>query len=135
MRLWPELAATASLLRDWRHMTDLNFASGADRRADDGRAATTHMAEGNTIVPAHPIPRHATFPSMLAALSLEQIAREAAASHGHSAREHTCRAGKRTLFFRVRAPNASLDPTPSPPIAGPVEPEDWWARGRDARGT
>jgi hypothetical protein len=123
---------------DWRHMTDLVYASGEGRRADQGGSPTTHYAEGNAIVPAHPYPRNQTWPNQLAALSLEVLAREAArtaasAPHPKSAKEMeddeeekaSCSHGSgRTFFFKWHHQNVTLSAEPrQSPVAQPVQPE------------
>ena len=89
----------AALLTNWKHMTDQIYNNVSNERLGDGSGApTTHMAEGNNIVPAHPHSRKQTFPSLLTALSLEQVVSAPA----------ECRVRGRTYFFRSRAPETSL---------------------------
>ena len=138
-------------------MTDLVYASGPGSRADEGRAPTTHYAEGNSIVPAHPFPRNRTWPSQLAALSLEAIARRAARTAAAAAEEEeeqhqqqhrqqgggempiqaeevaACAHGRgRAFFFKWHHQNVSLSAEPRPPVAAAGPPE--WMRAPSRRG-
>ena len=130
----------------WRHMTDLVYARGPGSHADEGRAPTTHYAEGNSIVPAHPRPRNATWPSQLAALSLEAVARHAvhAATEGEDHKAATrhnkgleededeaaaaCAQGPgRTFYFRWPHQNVTISAEARPPVTTPSLPD--WNRG------
>ena len=166
IRMWPHPRAAllvrgggvaGSARSDWRHMTDLVYASGPGSRADEGRAPTTHYAEGNSIVPAHPFPRNRTWPSQLAALSLEAIARRAARTAAAAAEEEeeqhqqqhrqqgggempiqaeevaACAHGRgRAFFFKWHHQNVSLSAEPRPPVAAAGPPE--WMRAPSRRG-
>ena len=143
--LWPAISSAgagrrAAVLRsrasgEWSHMSDVNstnFAPGpVPTRASRLRGApTTHMAEGNSIVPAHPYSRAQTFPSMLTALSLDVLAR-AAATGGESGGPPPPLLGAcgRVRFFRARAPNATIHAS-SDEVGGvrlAFEPERAWA--------
>ena len=97
----------------WRHMTDLNYATGPGARANEGRSPTTHLTMSGPIRTAHPRLPDQAFPDVLAAMALQEVARRA----GPSGAEHSPTCRSRTLFFHVRNLNRTIGVRPRRPLA------------------